>query len=259
MTQIQYFPTAVKGVEIKQCADSIHAYKDHLHQELSIGYIERGSTILNINGQDYTVGENEAIIINPLVTHRCQPQDINNWQFTMIYIQECFLTGLDFRTSISIKKLNPEERIRLKELITVLTSDAPVFEKENMLVNFLMALLEDSDVNILFDSRASVEGVLDYIRQNYLTEISLEMLEHRFQINKYQLIREFKSKYNTTPSSYQLQLKISYGKSLLRHDSLLAEIALESGFYDQAHFSKEFKKAYGITPLKYMKSLSPFV
>jgi len=254
MNRIDYYPCAIKGVEIKHCANSIHAYKDHLHQELSIGYIEKGSTILNINGIDYSVSENEAIIINPFVSHRCQPKDIDNWQFTMIYIQECYLIGLDFRPSISIRKLTLNELNQLKELTKVLAGETPIFEKENMLVSVLMTFLEGCEVKIIFNNNSPVEEVLEYIRQHYLEELSLADLEHRFQINKYQLIRAFKSIYNTTPSAYQLQLKINYAKSLLKQDSLLAAVALEAGFYDQAHFSKEFKKAYGITPHKYMKS-----
>jgi len=37
-------------VEIKTCSNDVHAYKDHLHEELSVGYIEEGASILNVNG-----------------------------------------------------------------------------------------------------------------------------------------------------------------------------------------------------------------
>ncbi|WP_190014489.1 cupin domain-containing protein [Geosporobacter subterraneus] len=50
--EIHYYRVdACNMVEIKTCANDVHAYKDHLHQELSIGYTEKGATILNVNGR----------------------------------------------------------------------------------------------------------------------------------------------------------------------------------------------------------------
>ena len=56
---------------------------------------------------------------------------------------------------------------------------------------------------------------------------------------------------------FTFEVKPAYGKGLLKSSNDIADIALRSGFYDQAHFTKEFKKAYGITPLNYYKNLHP--
>lgn len=254
MNQIHYTSSDIKGVEIKRCNNSLHAYKDHLHQELSIGYIEKGSTILCVNGVDYPVSQGEAIVIHPYVSHRCQPQDLDNWQFTMMYIQESFCQGLELQMSIGIKKLKEADILLLKELMAFFLSDASHFEKENRLVAFLPTIL-NCDTTIYFGNDAVIGPVRDYIQQHFLGELSLELLEQVFGINKFQLIREFRRRFNTTPSIYQLQLKIDYAKSLLQNGTSLTWVAQEAGFYDLAHFSKEFKKAYGITPTAYCGDL----
>ena len=85
----------------------------------------------------------------------------------------------------------------------------------------------------------TIQEINEYIKNNFLKEISLDYLQSVFKINKFVLIREFKRVYNTTPSAYQLQLKTDYAKQLFHKGDNFAEIALEAGFYDQAHFSKE--------------------
>ncbi len=84
LKNIKFEKSSIKGVEIKRCSYSKQAYKEHVHEELSIGYIEKGSTIVGFKGTDYKFSENEGIIIPPYVSHICRPHNIDHWQFIMI-------------------------------------------------------------------------------------------------------------------------------------------------------------------------------
>jgi len=246
-------------LEVKTCSDGLHSYKDHLHQELSIGYIEKGASILNVNGKDYYIKAREAVIIYPYVSHKCQPVDINNWAFTMIYIENDFCKGnLDNiyrKSSIGIKKLGDHEFDKIKNLSKILKSKANPFCKEVELTNALIELFNTRDIDISLGTGKKINSIKTYIEEHFLETLQLRDMEAKFDINKFALIRSFKSKFNTTPNAYQLQLKVDYGKSLLKNSDDIADIALKAGFYDQAHFTKEFKKAYGVTPLQYHKSI----
>jgi AraC-like DNA-binding protein len=260
MKGIAYYRSeAFNMVEIKTCSNDVHAYKDHLHEELSIGYIEKGASILHVNGTDYHIEEGEAIIIYPYVSHKCQPLDVSQWEFTMIYIMNAFyeemFKHLGTKKAIGIKKLGISELAQIKSLADILKSDASGFNKEVELISTLIQLLEIEDIAVKFESSKRIMAVKTYIEENFLKPLSLKAMEENFDINKFILIRNFKNKFNTTPNAYQLQLKINYGKCLLKSSSDIVDIALRAGFYDQAHFTKEFKKAYGITPLQYYKDL----
>ena len=248
-------------VEVKTCSNDVHAYKDHLHEELSVGYIEEGASILNVNGKDYHMEAGEAIIIYPYVSHKCQPVDINNWRFTMIYIRNEFceemFNHLGGNKAIGIKKLGASEFDQIKCLAEVLKSDTCGFDKEVELISTLIQLLKLEDVAIKFESSKKLMEIKAYIEENFLKTLSLTDIEKTFGINKFILIRNFRKKFNATPNAYQLQMRVNYGKGLLKSSNDIADVALRSGFYDQAHFTKEFKKAYGITPLNYYKNLNP--
>lgn len=254
---LNYFKIGESNLlEIKICKDELHAYKDHLHEELSIGFIERGATNVNVNGKDYYIKEKEAIVIYPFVSHKCQPVDLNNWEFTMIYINKNFYSGifnsLKEKHLLGIRKLENEEYKKVKQMISMIKSDQGLAEKEEAIVEVLNEIFIHLDVNIEIVKDAGLEEIKTYIEKNFLEQLKLDDLEKHFGFNKFRIIRSFKNKYNVTPMTFQLELKVNYAKHLISQKKDLAEVALNAGFYDQAHFSKEFRKAYGITPKQYM-------
>lgn len=239
-------------VEIKTCRDNIHASKAHMHKELSIGYITKGSTVLDINNTRYLFKEGDAMLIYPFTSHKCQPVNRDCWEYTMIYVNKKLFNA---KEDIGIKRLRGENFEKLKRLSKFLISRASKEEKENEILNILEKFVEEKDIEISLKSSEIMNEIKSYIDYNFLETLTLEKIENAFHLDRFSLIKEFKKEFNTTPSAYQLQLKVNYSKSLLCKDSNLADIAIKSGFYDQAHFTREFKKAYGVTPLKYYKDI----
>jgi AraC-like DNA-binding protein len=70
-----------------------------------------------------------------------------------------------------------------------------------------------------------------------------------------QLHRQYRSRFGISPKTYFSILRFIQAKNLLSTcpDMELSEIALESNYYDQAHFIKEFKRFSGFTPSSYRK------
>ena len=66
-------------------------------------------------------------------------------------------------------------------------------------------------------------------------------------ISPFHLIRLFSKQLGVTPHAYQISIRIQRAKELLRGRSPVAEIALQTGFYDQSQFTKVFKSHVGVT------------
>ena len=81
----------------------------------------------------------------------------------------------------------------------------------------------------------------------------LDGLTELFGVNKYAIIRKFKDIYHTTPGAFQLQLRVAHSKTMLAGGRSVQDVVCAMGFYDQAHFIREFKKMNGITPSSYQK------
>ncbi|MNL88332.1 DNA-binding transcriptional activator FeaR [compost metagenome] len=54
-----------------------------------------------------------------------------------------------------------------------------------------------------------------------------------------------------------MQRRFDLARSLLASSTPLAEIAAASGYADQSHMTREFKRRYGVTPLAYRAALYP--
>jgi AraC family transcriptional regulator len=66
------------------------------------------------------------------------------------------------------------------------------------------------------------------------------------------LSREFRAHYGTPMGGYLRALRLQEAAyRLLSSDATLADIALAVGFFDQSHFTREFKRQFGVTPLTY--------
>ncbi|WP_084388843.1 AraC family transcriptional regulator [Fusibacter sp. 3D3] len=245
-------------IEVKINDSHPHAYKPHLHSELAIGIIEKGDTVLTINEVDYEFGEGDAVIIMPYVVHNCQPKDIHNWSFTMIYLEDSFRDALADALSpdlkIGIAKLGQSEYNKIKNLTSILKSERDDFLKEVEIIDCINTIVDSIEVRISKEHDLVMERIRVYIEAHFLDSLSLDEIATEFDFNKFNLIRRFKRLYNVTPSAYQLQLKVNHAKHLLKSENNLVKVALEAGFYDQAHFSKEFKKATGMTPFQYIKA-----
>jgi AraC-like DNA-binding protein len=71
-------------------------------------------------------------------------------------------------------------------------------------------------------------------------------------LSRYELARQFRAHHGTSPYRYLLMRRLEAARKALRAGTTpLAELALDAGFADQAHFTRAFTKAYGLTPSRY--------
>ena len=96
--------------------------------------------------------------------------------------------------------------------------------------------------------------VVEYVTSNYHEAISVADLAEQATLSESQLHREFAGRFGITPNQYVREVRIGVARHLLERDELsMAQVASECGFCDQSHFSRQFKKSTGLTPLRYRR------
>jgi AraC-like DNA-binding protein len=98
----------------------------------------------------------------------------------------------------------------------------------------------------------AVERGRDFLRSR-LTMVHSGEVEAVTGLDRYQFARQFRTVYGTSPYRYSVMRRLDVARSWLRDARPLAETALEAGFADQAHFTRMFKAAFGMTPGRYAK------
>lgn len=89
---------------------------------------------------------------------------------------------------------------------------------------------------------------LDAERARVVGSAELEALTG---LSRYELARQFRLVCGTSPYRYLLMRRLDSARQQLTSGRALADTALEAGFADQAHFTRVFKAAYGLTPARY--------
>jgi uncharacterized HTH-type transcriptional regulator HI_1052 len=85
-------------------------------------------------------------------------------------------------------------------------------------------------------------------------EWNIEQLAELALMSRANFCRVFQQKMQMPPKKFLNQIRLQQGAYLLKQTpKSVLEVALEIGYQSEAHFSKAFKTAYGITPSQYRK------
>jgi AraC-like DNA-binding protein len=96
-----------------------------------------------------------------------------------------------------------------------------------------------------------LERAAEYIRDHCTHLLKLEDICEAAQLSPSYLIRAFKQRYGMTPHAFLVNRRIQFAQDQLRSGKLIADVALEAGFADQAHFQRAFKQHLAATPGQY--------
>jgi AraC-like DNA-binding protein len=101
------------------------------------------------------------------------------------------------------------------------------------------------------DVHHKLSPVLDYIELHLHEPLTLELLENRFFINKYYLLRLFKQYTGSTVHEYIVTKRIAMAKKYLSEGMSVLDACMRCGFNDYTSFLRMFKKKIGVLPKEY--------
>lgn len=98
-------------------------------------------------------------------------------------------------------------------------------------------------------SAIQLRAAIDLVQTQLGDRLTLDQLASAVNMSPFHFIRLFKNTTGVSPHQFVLRLRLERAKRLLlmRHLSLM-EIAQAVGFFDQAHFTSAFRRAFGVTP-----------
>jgi AraC-like DNA-binding protein len=127
------------------------------------------------------------------------------------------------------------------------------YDGEYELIRIVTRIFEKYCTEKHLDEIPSVilKEVAEYIEENPFENISLEELADKFRQNRFHLLRCFRNTYGLPPHAYQMNIRIERAKDMLKNGKSIADTAADTGFTDQSHFHRIFKKITAATPGEY--------
>ncbi|WFU11178.1 AraC family transcriptional regulator [Rhizobium sp. CB3090] len=238
-----------------------HEYAPHAHDTFSIGAIESGSQIATLRGRREETGPGDLYLINPGVVHDGVPGG-EGYRYRMIYPDTKLfadiledVTGKAFNATPSFASSlsrDPQLASAFHNAHRTLESAAGALESDEGMFSVLAALFARYGSTIVLPvdtkERSAVARARDYLVENFDSDVGLEELAKVAGLSRAHLIRAFRREYHITPHAFLTDRRVIVARRLLREGRMPADVAMECGFADQAHFTRHFKSRTGVTP-----------
>src|SRR3989344_1395251 len=256
---------ALPFIEARSIADGrVVCYTRHAHEHFSIGAITAGRSTYVHEQSNFEVCAGTVVLMNPGDVHACNPIDDQPWSYLMLYVDTPWLTDLQhqlgfgndlaFRRFAATHTADRALFVGLQALHQVLVdAQQDVLGKHSAAVEFFteVQLRLNPAEQPLHEPNFKLERAADFIREHCTQMLKLEDICEAAQLSPSYLIRAFKQHYGMTPHAFLVNRRIQFAQDQLRNGKLIADVALEAGFADQAHFQRAFKQHLAATPGQY--------
>lgn len=242
--------------------DAASTQRQNLDSFLFVAVVS-GKGELTFGNETYSVRQGECFFIDCRTSHFYKSSSSEPWELMWVHFNgSSSQQYYEFFLSHSRNVFTPTGFDRIISVISEIisinefkNSHAEILTSK-LIVELLTLTLSSGSAPEQFDSalRQKLAAVHDYIEENFSKDLSLESLASEFYISKFYLTREYKKIYGSTIFQHIINLRINYGKHLLRFsDKSIDEIAGLCGFNDQSYFARQFKKAENLTCFAYRK------
>ena len=138
---------------------------------------------------------------------------------------------------------------KLGELAWFSTSKRPLFDEHNMIIGSYGVTRHLQKTVKTLSGIDELKIPVEYIRENFHDDISIEQLAEVAHLSISALERRFKKYLARTPKQFIRQIRLDNARRLLVETKLpIAQIAYQSGFSDHSYFSRHFKLMFGELP-----------
>ena len=253
------------GLELYRGIDIARRVSRHVHWVFSLGICEAGMRIHETKKEKYRVTPGSITVVNPDESHS------NGVPAGSVYTSRAIrLDPLLLRSSMEqicgqpLDHLlfphpvmnSPQLARRIMHLYHILDVSPSRLEKEDVFWEVMAALssrcaFRQPESAPPGNEKTPVARVCEYLQDCFHENTSLESLASIARLSPFHLSRVFTKEIGVPPHAYQLQVRLQRATGLLASGKPLAEIALETGFCDQSHFHKAFKRKFGISPGQY--------
>jgi transcriptional regulator GlxA family with amidase domain len=99
-----------------------------------------------------------------------------------------------------------------------------------------------------------IRRVMRHMEEHFAEPLSLAELARMCDRSLHRFATVFRQEVGIPPHQYLCRLRIQHAQSLLRQGTSPTIAAVETGFFDQSHLSRHFKRLCGVTPGRFIAS-----
>jgi AraC-like DNA-binding protein len=258
-------PHDLTQLELRRGVADTQPVPRHWHEEYQLCLIQSGKGELSYRGTNFCVPPASLFMIHPGEVHSNYPDQSFGASYRMILVDAELMrctaaelhrkeSGLPFFPAAVL--FDREAIRRYLDLYFALERPASTLERQSLLLNLLTTLI------VRFAEhrpaprqcgleRQAVSRACDYLAEHYAENVTLEDLAQIANLSRFHFNRVFSEQMGMPPHAFQTQLRVLRAKTLLRQGWSIPQVAALTGFFDQSHLNRHFKRLVVVTPGQY--------
>lgn len=245
----------------------------HSHEHLEVCYIQSGKGRHRLDGQVYEIQEGDLIIINAGVSHQAlvagegRPMVEFYVGLTDICLAGQKRNHFPLKNDCPVLHTSGDLKTKLSRLCVSMEAEKDIcrpgryYMLKTYAMQMLLLLLREQEQpagerptgQYSFESvnrKYIVEKIMDYFEDRYAQKISLDQIAGNMYLSPFYISKIFKAETGDTPIHCLIDIRLQKARELLLKDRELSiqEAAAQVGYEDAYHFSKLFKKKFGVSP-----------
>ncbi|HTO30204.1 MAG TPA: AraC family transcriptional regulator [Pararhizobium sp.] len=242
------------------------AFEPHRHDTYALGLTLRGVQTFRYRGIVRYSQPGNVIVLHPDELHDGGAATEEGLRYRMMYLPPEMLIdalgdrrdGLPFVASPVVADRAFAES--LAGAMLDLDGEIGDLHLDDILSRVADGLLRHGDsakrkANGKSDANA-IRRTCEYLQAHSQRQVTSGELEKVSGLDRFTLARHFRTSLGTSPHRYLVMRRLERARDMIGSGRSLVEIALETGFADQAHFTRHFKKTHGMTPGRWASLLS---
>ncbi len=255
-------PDGTEGMGRIQASCLGAAYAPHKHDTYAIGVTLSGVRTFDYRGETRHSLSGQMVIIHPDERHDGRAGTDDGFSYRNIYVKPALIQEIVGGKPLPFFAEGVSSNEQLKKAVYPLLNDfsQPLdpLEYQSGLYDLAVALgnLSGSESAPKIGNQKASAIARAYIDDNLQEVFSLDDLAFVAGHDRWQLSRDFRALYGTSPYRYLILRRLDKAKAMLQTGVSLADVAIDCGFSDQSHFGRQFKKAFGLSPGAWMAAIA---
>lgn len=234
-------------------------FSPHRHDTYTVALTTRGTQTFNYRGALRRSLPGQAVILHPDELHDGQACDETGFGYRVAYIPPSHIQSVLGCADLPfVAEAVSSDEVLVAAVSRVLAPDCvdDVGDYQDAIFELAIAIERAAGLHRP-RHRPDVKAVL--AARQYLDDLPeggthLAQLENITGCDRWNLCRDFRRVFGTSPYRYLQHRRIAHAKNLIRAGESFAEAAYAAGFADQSHFTRIFRNFVGLTPASWRSS-----
>lgn len=258
-----YRHPALPEVDLLRARFVTHRFARHAHDGYVFGVIDAGVEEFEHPGGVQRAGPGSVVVVNPGVVHGGHAGAPEGWAYRVIYPPVDVVAGVAAdlgarpgTPAFPAPVLDDPAAADLLRAVHRAGEKGDALAASTMLRTALAGLLTRHAHDLRRNDAPAgtpraVREAREILHASLVGPPSLDELAEAVGTRPFPLLRAFRDALGLPPHAYLNQVRVRKARALLDEGLRPAEVAARTGFADQAHLTRHFKRTLGVPPGAY--------